>query len=85
MSGKVILLFLVLLGITCRMFHLITSSFHQLFSERGNLCDAGTVYIYSIDSASPATLHAIHVNRRVFHYQLVRCKMGADLAATKHR
>lgn len=64
MSGEVILLSLVLLGITFRMFQLITSSLHQLFSERGNLCDAGTVYIYSIDSASPAPLHAIHVNRQ---------------------
>lgn len=64
MSGEVILLSLVLLGITFRMFQLITSSLHQLFSEHSNLCDAGTVYIYSIDSASPATLHAIHVNRQ---------------------
>lgn len=63
MSREVILLSLVLLGITFRMFQLITSGLHQLFSERGNLCDAGTVYIYRIDSASSATLHAIHVNR----------------------
>lgn len=64
MSGEVILLSLVLLGITFRMFHLIASSLHQLFSEHRNLCDAGTVYLYSIDSASPVTLHAIHVNRQ---------------------
>lgn len=64
MSWEAILLSLVLLGITFRMFQLITSSLHQLFSERSNLCDAGTVYIYGIDSVSPATLHAIHVNRQ---------------------
>lgn len=64
MSDKVILLSLVLLGITFRMFQLITSSLHQLFSKRSNLCGAGTVYIYGIDSASPDTLHAIYVNRQ---------------------
>lgn len=64
MSDKVILLSLVLLGITFRMFQLITSSLHQLFSKSSNLCRAGTVYIYGIDSASPDTLHAIYVNRQ---------------------
>lgn len=54
MSGEVIRLSLARLGITFRMFHLITPSLHQLFSHCSNLCDTGAVDLHSIDSTFAA-------------------------------
>lgn len=66
MSGEVILLSLVLLGIIFRMFQLITSSPHQLFSNCTNLCDTGTVYIYTVDSTFAVTSYTCKSRTEIY-------------------